>query len=103
MLDFSDYLYIVCISIVKTIIIFIGVFLLSNLIIYNHSLGISIADTMQIPYDLALTINSLGFVNNITVVFTVFELIFIGIIISRLNKYRTIHKLFNRFSYFMEF
>ncbi len=100
-MDLSDYLYIVCISIVKTIIILIGALLLSNLIMYNHSLGISIADTMEVPYDMALTINSLGFVNNITVVFTVFELIFIGIVINRLNKYKTMNRLFNGFSYFM--
>lgn len=103
MLDFSDYLYIVCISIVKTMIIFFGGYLIYNLVMYNHGLGISIADTMGIPYDMALTFNSLGFVNNIMVVFTVFDLIILGIVINQLNKYRITHRLFNNFSYFMGF
>lgn len=103
MLDFSDYLYIVCVSILRTMIIFIFAYLLFNLFMYNHGLGISIADTMGIPYDMALTFNSLGFVNNIMVVFTIFDLVILGIVINQLNKYRITHRLFNNFSYFMGF
>lgn len=95
MLDFDDYLYIVCNSIIKSIIITFGIFILSNLIKYNHDLGIFIADNMQIPYDFALTINSLGFVNNIMLVFTMLELIFIGIIINKLDKNKIINRLFS--------
>lgn len=89
--------------ILKTIFLFFIAYLLSSIFMFNHELGISIADTMQIPYDLTLTVFSLGFVNNITVVFTVLDLIFIGIIINHLNKYKTIHKLFKHFSNFMDF
>ena len=89
MLDIYDYLYIVCTTIIKTIIIFIGGALLYCLIAYNHSLGISWADNMGIPYDMALTVTSLGFVNNVMVVFTVFDLIIFGVIINQLNKYKT--------------
>lgn len=101
MLDFFDYLYIVCTSIIKTMIIFFCCFLIYNLVMYNHGLGISIADNMQIPYDLALTVTSLGFVNNIMVVFTVIDLILIGVIINQLNKNKTINRLFNCFTDFM--
>lgn len=103
MLDTYDYLYIVCTTIIKTIIIFICGALLCCLIAYNHSLGISWADNMGIPYDMALTFNSLGFVNNIMVVFTIFDLVIFGIVINQLNKYRITHRLFNHFSYFMGF
>ncbi len=101
MLDIYDYLYIVCTTIIKTIIIFIGGALLYCLIAYNHSLGISWADNMGIPYDMALTVTSLGFVNNVMVVFTVFDLIIFGVIINQLNKYKTMNKLFNSFNNFM--
>ena len=97
MLDTYDYLYIVCTTIIKTIIIFICGALLCCLIAYNHSLGISWADNMGIPYDMALTVTSLGFVNNIMVVFTVFDLIIFGVIVNKLNKYKTMNRLFNRF------
>lgn len=103
MLDFFDYLYIVCVSVLRTMIIFICAYLLFNLFMYNRSLGISIADNMQIPYDLCLTVTSLGFVNNIMVIFTIFDLIILGIVINQLSKYRITHRLFNHFSYFMGF
>jgi len=76
-------------------------FIIYEMIILNHSLGISIADSMGIPYDMALTITSLGFVNNVTVVFTVFELIFIGYIISKLNKNKRMNRLFTNFCDFI--
>lgn len=56
---------------------------------------------MGIPYDMALTVTSLGFVNNIMVVFTVFDLIIFGVIVNKLNKYKTMNRLFNRFNNFM--
>ena len=50
---------------------------------------------------MALTVTSLGFVNNIMVVFTVFDLIIFGVIVNKLNKYKTMNRLFNRFNNFM--
>lgn len=100
-LDFKDYVFIVFTSMLKTIIIFSFVFLIIGLGMYNHSLGISIANFMNIPYDMALTVNSLGFVNNVAVVFTVIDLIVVGSIINQLNKYRTINKIFTSFCDFM--
>ena len=99
--DFKDFLYIVLTSIVKTMIYLMIFFIIFEMIIFNHSLGISIADSMGIPYDLALTIMSLGFVNNVTVVFTVLELIFIGYIISKLNKNKRMNQLFTNFCDFI--
>lgn len=99
--DFKDFLYIVLTSIVKTMIYLMISFIIYEMIILNHSLGISIADSMGIPYDMALTITSLGFVNNVTVVFTVFELIFIGYIISKLNKNKRMNRLFANFCDFI--
>lgn len=99
--DFKDSLYIVLTNVVKTMLYFAFVFIIGEIILFNHSLGISIADSMGIPYDMALTITSLGFVNNVTVVFTVFELIFIGYIISKLNKNKRMNQLFTNFCDFI--
>lgn len=99
--DFKDFLYIVLTSIVKTMIYLMFTFIIYGIILFNHSLGISIADSMSIPYDMDLTITSLGFVNNVTVVFTVFELIFIGYIISKLNKNKRMNRLFTNFCDFI--
>lgn len=93
-LDFWDYIFIVLTSIVKTMIILLIAIFIVNLGMYNHSLGVIIANYMNIPYDLTLTFNSLGFVNNITVVFTVIELIIIGSIIYQLNKCRIMNRIF---------
>ena len=91
-LKFSDFLYILWISFLKIIIV-IGCFIaIMSLISFNHSLGIFIADSMEIPHDLALTITSFGFVNNVTVVFTVFELEFIVFVLS---KFKIINNIFN--------
>lgn len=100
-LAFRDYVFIVFTSMLKTIIIFAIVFFIIHLGMYNHSLGISIANFMNIPYDMALTVNSLGFANNITVVFTVIDLIVIGLIINQLNKFRTMNKIFTSFCDFI--
>ena len=101
--DFKDFLYIVLTSIAKTIIYLILFFIIYEIIMFNHSLGISIADSMEIPYDMALAIISLGFVNNVTVFFTIFELIFIEYIFSKLNKNKIINRLFTDFCDFLAF
>lgn len=100
-LDFWDYIVIVLTSIIKTMIIFLIANFVVHLGMYNHSLGEIIANSMNIPHDLALTINSLGFVNNIAVIFTVIELILIGSIIYQLNKYRLMNRIFSYFCDFM--
>ena len=102
MFDLSDYLYMIIIGLIKTIIIVGGIIFVGNLFIFNHSLGITIADALEIPHDLALTITSFGFVNNVTVVFSVFELGLIAFVINRLNKLAFFNKVFDKFIYFME-
>ncbi len=92
MLKFSDFLYLLWISFLKTIIVVGCLIVIMNLIFFNHSLGISIADSMEIPHDLALTVTSFGFVNNITVVFTVLEL---GFIVFVLSKFKIVNNIFN--------
>lgn len=101
MLDFFDWILILFTSLIKTIIVVcIGLFF-ANMIIFNYSLGISLADITGIPYDLALSMTSLGFVNNITVVSTVFEIIIIGVIINKLNGIKKVNLIFNSFYEFM--
>lgn len=103
MLDFSDYLYLILTSLLKTII-FVGIAILSYyLISFNYSLGINIADVMEIPYDRASTITSIGLVNNITLLFTVFEIIFVGVVINKLNKVQFLNQLFNCFINFYQY
>ena len=103
MLDFSDYLYLILTSLLKTII-FVGIAILSYyLISFNYSLGINIADVMEIPYDMASTITSIGLVNNITLLFTVFEIIFVGVVINKLNKVQFLNQLFNCFINFYQY
>ena len=92
MLKFTDYLYILWISFKKTIIVLGIILFLVSVIIFNHYLGISIADALKIPHDFTLTVTSFGFVNNITIVFTVLEFGLIGFI---LHKFRIINSIFD--------
>lgn len=95
MYDCRNFIYILFLTLIKTMIIFLLVFMSYEIIIFNHSLGESIANVCKIPYDLSLTVTSMGFVNNVTVVFTSFEMLCIGYIIFCLREIRLLRRIFN--------
>lgn len=72
-MDFIDYVFIVFKSVILTLIVaplIIGAIYLMQ---FNFYSAYFISDALDIPRDLALTITSAGFANNIIILMTVFE------------------------------
>lgn len=70
-MSFKEFIGIAFISLLETLIIMCGIILVANLIKYNYDLAIRFCDANNIPGDLALTMTSMGFANNLTFALTI--------------------------------
>lgn len=101
MYDFKDTLYILFLDFIKLmIIIFLG-YISFKIILFNNSLGKNIADLLNIPYDQTLTVMSIGFVNQFTLILSLFELIFVVKVLSYLSKFRVLKRIYIYFYNFI--
>lgn len=73
---FKEMVSIIFISTLETLIIMCGLILIINLIQFNYDLAIRFCEWSNIPKDLALTITSIGFAYNLTLILTI-----VGIVI----------------------
>lgn len=63
-----------------------SLFIMSTVILlfqYDQAIAVSICSTMEIPYDLALTVTSTGFGNNIIILLLVAEIILVVLFIEK--------------------
>lgn len=63
-----------------------SLFIMSTVILlfqYDQAIAVSICSTMEIPYDLALTVTSTGFGNNIIILLLVAEIILAVLFIEK--------------------
>lgn len=97
-LYFEDYVYIIVKSLIISLIVCFIMFLMFNLIDFNFSVASSICRITGIPSDLALTVMSAGFENNIIIVMFSFEILFLTFLIDYISNTR----LFNNIKDFID-
>lgn len=79
----------------KLLVILESLFIMSTAMLlfqYDQAIAVSICSAMQIPYDLALTVTSAGFGNNIIILLLVVEIILAVLFIEKFIP-TCIHKL----------
>lgn len=79
----------------KLLVILESLFIMSTVMLlfqYNQAIAVSICSTMEIPYDLALTVTSVGLGNNIIILLLVAEIILAVLFIEKFIP-TCIHKL----------
>ena len=86
MFDLEDDTDIFIKSIIETLIIVVFSLILFGVVGFNYHIGVLLADKMKIPYDLALSFTSIGFVNNVTFVLSILELIIFCLICNFIVK-----------------
>lgn len=70
----------------KLLVILESLFIMSTVMLlfqYGQAIAVSTCSVMQIPYDLALTVTSAGFGNNIIIFLLVFEIILAVLFIEK--------------------
>lgn len=71
----DDYIGLVGIAIVESALITFVIVLFMQLVSFNYDMALNICRILNVPKDLALTVNSMGFANNITLFFTILEIV----------------------------
>lgn len=92
-LDAKDYIIIT----LKTLVFTILLVLFLSISIFNVDFANYVCDITEIPRDLALTMTSLGFRNNMIVVLSVFEFGIFYFLYGKIKK----TKLYNKFFEFL--
>lgn len=85
-MDIMDVIIIIFKDIIEILKYVFFALLVYILIKINHYFGIYIADIFDIDYNGSVIFISLGFVNNVTIVFTLIELLFINVLYTSINK-----------------
>lgn len=70
----------------KLLVILESLFIMSTVMLlfqYDQAIAVSTCSFMQIPYDLALTVTSAGFGNNIIILLLIAEIIFAVLFIEK--------------------
>ena len=86
MVSSTDILKILCKSVIFTLVFFVAICFGSNLIKFDIDIANALCTSLEIPKDLALTMMSPGFFNEIVILLVVFETITIAYFVNKLSK-----------------
>lgn len=85
-MDLKDYVIILIKSFFITFLFTLCVYLVGNVMGFNYNFANYISDISGIPRDMAITITSAGFANNITILMTIIESGLFLYFISKIEK-----------------
>lgn len=85
-MDLKDYVTILIKSLFMTSLFVICMYVISNVMEFNYNFANYISDISGIPSDMAISITSAGFANNITILMTIIESGLFLYFISKIEK-----------------
>ncbi len=85
-MDLKDYVTILIKTLFMTSLFVICMYVISNVMEFNYNFANYISDISGIPSDMAISITSAGFANNITILMTIIESGLFLYFISKIEK-----------------
>ncbi len=99
MFSSTDILRILCKSVILTFVFFIAICFGLDLFKVDIDIANALCKSLEIPKDLALTMMSPGFFNEVIILLVVFETITIAYFINKLSRNKIINSLYYKIKF----